>query len=194
MPRFSSRSDDEFHISKPEQIKALASPRRQELLDRLTASGPMTVAQLARQSGLNVHGLYYHLKLLCSVGLVTVEPGAGRRRDTLYAARAKRIMLRHAFPVPANRAALNQVAAAAAEQMRADYAAALEAGGFEHDGPARTLSLLRLLGRPTPDQLGEINACLERILDIMSSTASEDGPPTLSIGWIMAPLKREQPD
>ena len=50
--------------------KALASPRRLELLD-LLARGPRTVDQLARASGLSVANASQHLQALHAAGLVT---------------------------------------------------------------------------------------------------------------------------
>ncbi|MCX4446438.1 ArsR/SmtB family transcription factor [Streptomyces sp. NPDC087866] len=69
-------------ISELAALKALAQPRRQQILQHLTLHGPATSAILARALGLNTGATSYHLRELARYGFVadTVpqEP-AGRR-------------------------------------------------------------------------------------------------------------------
>ena len=64
-----------FVADRPEQIDALASPARQEIVDVLEVSGPCTAAELARQTGRAADSLYYHLRQLIAVDLVTESAG-----------------------------------------------------------------------------------------------------------------------
>ena len=57
--------------------KAVASPRRLELLD-LLCQGPRTVEELARQAGLSVANTSQHLQIMRSARLVDAE------KDGLY--------------------------------------------------------------------------------------------------------------
>ncbi|MGQ4488806.1 ArsR/SmtB family transcription factor [Streptomyces sp. SAS_281] len=69
-------------ITELAALKALAQPRRQQILQHLTLHGPATSAILARALGLNTGATSYHLRELARYGFVadTVpqEP-AGRR-------------------------------------------------------------------------------------------------------------------
>ncbi|MEV0323154.1 ArsR/SmtB family transcription factor [Streptomyces sp. NPDC050658] len=64
-------------------LKALAQPRRQQMLQHLTVHGPATSATLARALGLNTGATSYHLRELARYGFVeetTGGPGHSRER------------------------------------------------------------------------------------------------------------------
>ncbi|MEI5101226.1 helix-turn-helix domain-containing protein [Streptomyces sp. PmtG] len=63
-------------------LKALAQPRRQQMLQHLTVHGPATSASLARALGLNTGATSYHLRELARYGFVeeTQQSGRGRER------------------------------------------------------------------------------------------------------------------
>ncbi|MGW5867979.1 ArsR/SmtB family transcription factor [Streptomyces sp. NPDC055239] len=58
-------------------LKALAQPRRQQMLQHLTAHGPATSATLAKALGLNTGATSYHLRELARYGFVEETEGAG---------------------------------------------------------------------------------------------------------------------
>ena len=82
-----------YRISRPEQIAALASPARVEILDILASLGVSSVAAIAAALGRPADALYYHLRFLVRVGLVRqVGKGRGRRREqALYKTVAPRL-------------------------------------------------------------------------------------------------------
>ncbi|MGV9878168.1 ArsR/SmtB family transcription factor [Streptomyces sp. NPDC003006] len=61
-------------------LKALAQPRRQQMLQHLTVHGPATSATLARALGLNTGATSYHLRELARYGFVEETPGSGHGR------------------------------------------------------------------------------------------------------------------
>ncbi|MFI6649129.1 ArsR/SmtB family transcription factor [Streptomyces sp. NPDC050529] len=69
-------------ITELAALKALAQPRRQQILQRLTLHGPATSAILARALGLNTGATSYHLRELARYGFVadTVSPRPDARR------------------------------------------------------------------------------------------------------------------
>lgn len=71
-------------ITELAALKALAQPRRQQILQHLTLHGPATSAILARALGLNTGATSYHLRELARYGFVAdtvaLEPGARRAR------------------------------------------------------------------------------------------------------------------
>jgi len=58
---------------------ALADANRRAILAELTAKGPATVTQLAAALPITRQGIAKHLALLADAGLVSPEPGEGRR-------------------------------------------------------------------------------------------------------------------
>ncbi|MGH4034836.1 ArsR/SmtB family transcription factor [Actinomycetota bacterium Odt1-20B] len=56
-------------------LKALAQPRRQQMLQHLTVHGPATSATLARALGLNTGATSYHLRELARYGFVEETSG-----------------------------------------------------------------------------------------------------------------------
>ncbi|WJV45770.1 helix-turn-helix domain-containing protein [Streptomyces flavofungini] len=62
-------------------LKALAQPRRQQILQHLTVHGPATSATLARALGLNTGATSYHLRELERYGFVEETPGPGHGRE-----------------------------------------------------------------------------------------------------------------
>ena len=63
-----------YVIRRPDELRALASPVRQELVAALGALQPCTVVQLGEHLGRLPVSLYYHLRKLEEVGLV-IEAG-----------------------------------------------------------------------------------------------------------------------
>ncbi len=68
-------------LSDPEHLRALAHPRRLELLDLLASDGPLTATQCAARVGDSPASCSYHLRQLARFGMVEeAEGGTGRQR------------------------------------------------------------------------------------------------------------------
>lgn len=82
----SSERQGTYRVSAPAQWRALRSPLRIELIQHLRASGPSTVAELAHWLGHGPVSLYYHIRTLERVGIVSAcGARRGRRqREALY--------------------------------------------------------------------------------------------------------------
>src|SRR5262245_3812210 len=66
-----------YVVSRADQLRALRSPLRQEIIDAVAASGPRSVAELAEILGRPADALYYHVRRLQRVGLLVTS---GTRR------------------------------------------------------------------------------------------------------------------
>ncbi|MFE6977636.1 ArsR/SmtB family transcription factor [Streptomyces sp. NPDC057682] len=77
-------------ISELAALKALAQPRRQQILQHLTLHGPATSAILARALGLNTGATSYHLRELARYGFVTGAEAPRSETTTGPAARRAR--------------------------------------------------------------------------------------------------------
>lgn len=67
-------------------LKALAQPRRQQILQHLALHGPATSAILARGLGLNTGATSYHLRELARYGFVEETEGNSPRRQRWWRA------------------------------------------------------------------------------------------------------------
>ncbi|CCH33317.1 hypothetical protein BN6_60630 [Saccharothrix espanaensis DSM 44229] len=67
-------------------LKALAHPRRQQMLDELHRGGPATSAALARALDLNTGATSYHLRELARHGFVEELPERARGRERWWRA------------------------------------------------------------------------------------------------------------
>lgn len=64
-----------------EALRALAHPRRRRILNHLSARGPATSAELARELDLNTGATSYHLRELARHGFVEEIPDKARGRE-----------------------------------------------------------------------------------------------------------------
>jgi predicted ArsR family transcriptional regulator len=71
----------EEHILSPEQLRALAHPRRVQILRMLREDGPATATQVAHRLGTNTGLTSYHLRKLAARGFVEDERDRGTGRE-----------------------------------------------------------------------------------------------------------------
>jgi DNA-binding transcriptional ArsR family regulator len=181
-------------IRDARQIRSLASPLRQLLLDTLEAIGPCSIGAVADAIGVPADRLYYHLRALERVGLVR----AGRRSKSAgrpgleYAAAGHASHLRYAPGERANVAAVSAVAAgmtrAALREFRAAFAAAPVVAG-----PRRNLRAARRVAWFTPADLPAVTRALTALLAVFERTrvASPEARP-IALTLVLAPLVRRR--
>jgi DNA-binding transcriptional ArsR family regulator len=183
-----------YWIERPEQIRAVASPIRQEIVDRIAALGPITVHELARSLGRRRTAIYHHLKRLERVGLVrAMEFTGGRGRPALrYETVAPRMRLARAARRPRDQGLVTKAGAAAAKQAARDYAAGFRAPTWTLEGPARNHWFFRVVATPSPARLKRINILLDELAELAWAPDPHPGPP-ISLAWFLAPLVERAP-
>lgn len=186
-------------ITERAQLAALATPLRQELLDSLRAAGgAASVRELAAQLGRPADGLYYHLRVLAELGLVTAEAGrsrAGRaeRRYRLHG--AKRGLLRVAYEpqLADNRDGLRALAAAMLRIADRDFSTALRRPELVVEGPARELWAARNKGWVSAAERRQLVALLERAALLLGRPRSNARQHLLSLCFVLAPIAAQPP-
>lgn len=188
------QSRENYWIVDKDEIVALVSPVRQDLLDRLCDSGPLSVSKLARALAMRPSALYRHLEILLDAGLVVIvgERRANRRTEKIYASRARRLRLERAFGDPCNGEELAQVFASLSRQLERDVRRAMKSENARPSGPSRNLAFGRIIGTPSPAELAAINAKIEEISKILRKISHKDRS-LVSFGWALAPLQRGEP-
>jgi DNA-binding transcriptional ArsR family regulator len=177
----------------PRELEVVANPRRQDMLARLAASGPLSIRELAEQVGARPTALYHHLEKLVAVGLV-VEAGTrvrNRRREQLYETVAHRLRLARAHRDPAHAESVARIVAAQTRQLSRDFRLGQASPARLDDGDARNLTFFRLVGRPSPGQLARINACLGEITELLWEADDGDAEPVV-FGCVLAPVGKHK--
>jgi DNA-binding transcriptional ArsR family regulator len=157
-------------IAHPRQLRAVASPVRQEVLDLLARAGPMSAAELGRLLQRPADGLYYHLRALGKVGLIAEEPGpsANGRSEARFRTVAAEPALRHD---PSPKGNSKQVTAIVASMLRLgarDFRAAAARTDVRTEGARRELWALRAVGWLSPADLAGVNAKMQGLRDAVA--------------------------
>jgi predicted ArsR family transcriptional regulator len=178
-----------YWIERPEQIAAVTSPLRLQLMDLAAALGPLSARDLARAAGKRPTAIYHHLQRLEAVGLLVArrESGARGRPALLYSSVAPRMRLSRAALHPENRPALVRAGRSVAGQAARDYAAGFRGSPWETEGPGRNHWFFRVVSAPSPARLKRINALLDELAELAWTPDPTPGP-SMSIAWFLAPL------
>jgi len=180
-------------ISRPEHLKALASPIRHDIVDRLAAMGPLSVRDLARVLGRKPTAIYRHLVTLEKLGLVraTATSGARGRPAMVYRTVAPLARLARPPRIKGNRAPMVKIANAMARQAAREYAGAFQAEMGIGDGPKRNHAFFELITSPSPKKLARINALLDDLAQLMWTPDENPGRP-IRVTWFLSPASKDR--
>lgn len=180
---------DRYQITDPRQLEAITSARRQDILDRLAAYGPLSIRELGEHVGARPSALYHHIQRLLDVGLV-VEAGSRirrRRREQLYNTLSPQMRLLDAFVNPQNSDLMMEIVAAQSRQMIRDFRAGLSSSRAVAEGQFRNQAFFRLVARPTPAQLARINACVLELIETLY-LSNDPNSQLVALSLVMSPL------
>lgn len=167
----------------PEQVRALAAPTRQEIVDGLESAGPGSVAALARLLGRKPDALYHHLRHLVRVGLIGARSDDAER-GAVY---ALRVLPRLTYGSPVRPKEIARVVAGAQRLTWREYSRALAASAGVSQGPQRTLWGGRAKGWVDPNALTRVNQLLKELLAVIRAGRPGRGTTPLSLSFILAP-------
>jgi len=170
------------------QLRALASPARQEILDLLVRTGPASASTLSRMVGRPADGLYYHLRELLRVGLVReagAEDGAGRKA-VIYRASHREPALDHDAAPGGNSTDVTAIVASMLRLGIRDFKRGAALPGVRTREPGRELWALRVTGRLDAADLRAIN---RRIHGIRKAVGSRPRGKLYAITILLAPLE-----
>lgn len=178
-----------YWVLREDQLDCLSPTVRTDIIDHLVGRGPMSIKQLAGSLGRQPSSIYYHIDMLQKVGLV-VEAGtqlSNRRTEVLYKTPAPRVRLKKAIPNPDNHDAIGKMIGVLSRQSQRDFVQGLEHPVMQSDGPERNLGFFRMVNRPSPESLREINRHLDRIAEILWEERDTDQP-LVAFAWTLTPL------
>ncbi len=181
----------EYRISRADQIRALTTPARQEIIDALLSSGPISVSEIAAVLGRPADSLYHHIRILQKKGLVVAAEvrRRGRRDEVVYDVPGRPMRIDYDL---GNRKVSAGIIGAIGAMLRIaqrDFKEAVAAGTAAVDGPYRDLWAARLKGWIGRPQLKRINGHLQGICKIMLSLKRQPESQLLSLAFVIAPLE-----
>jgi DNA-binding transcriptional ArsR family regulator len=175
-------------IAEPRQLKALSTPIRHDIIDRLTALGPLSVKGLADALGRKPTAIYRHLITLEKLGLIEAAraSGARGRPAMIYKAAAPVMRIARAPRVKGNRGPMAKIANAMARQAAREYVAAFKSNAWVVEGAKRNHGFFELLTTPSSKRLAKINALLDELSHLIWTPDPKPGKP-IRVTWFMSP-------
>jgi predicted ArsR family transcriptional regulator len=179
-----------YWITRKDQLQVLASAIRLDILDRLTALGPMSVKELAAATGRNTTPIYHHLEQMGKVGLVRTIYASGTRGRpaAVYEAPGEITRLARAPLTASNRKPMAKIGRIVAGQAGKDYARGFKSKKWQIAGPARNHWFFRCVAQPSPERLAKINELLDELAALIWTPDPSPGQSPMSVAWFLSPL------
>lgn len=162
-------------ISRPEQLRALISPVRQELVDVLSRMGTASLAEIAAVLGRPADGLYYHVRLLVRVGLVFPAGSRtnGGRAEALFRAVAPQLALPYKTSPKGHVRAVTSIVASMLRLGIRDFRRASSRPGYRLRGPRRELWALRTTGWLASGEVKDVNTKILGLIRAVSQPRAQ---------------------
>jgi DNA-binding transcriptional ArsR family regulator len=176
-------------VMRRDQLNAVASAIRHDILDHLIARGPISVHDLALSLHRKPTAIYSHLQRLLKVDLVVgIRVSRKRGRPTLlFRPIAPLIRLARAPNEPRNRPILARIAKTMSSQAAADYGKAFQHMDWVIDGPERNHWVFRCMTAPSPQRLAKINKLLDQLAGLIWTPDPKPGR-LMSVTWLLSPI------
>lgn len=179
-------------VDRPDQLAALTSPVRVQLLELFGLWGPCAVTDIAPHLDRAPDSLYYHVRKLVQVGLLELsgERRAAHRFEALYRLTADEFEIPRKAKGPKARALTHKAIDAVLRLAGRELKSALEDDDAEDEGAARTLYGRRLRARLNKTALRELNRHVTAIEQLFLKAARK--PPranhTVAVTLVMSPV------
>lgn len=190
-------------IERPSQVRLLASPVRQEVIDGVQALGACTVAELAASLGRRADSLYYHVGALERAGLL-VRVGvrrSGRRAGAVFDVPGRPMRLAYRLDDAGQAAGVTAIVSSLLRLARRDFARAIGSAGagvgaparranhLRAEGPLRNIRGSRLKGWLTDAELRRFNALVERALRVVQDGRRRPGTRQYAVVLVVSPAE-----
>ena len=185
------RRKKELVLENPEQIRALRTSVRQEIVRTLGRTGPAGVKELAELLGRPPASLYYHVHELEDAGILrrTGTRPAGRREEGVYELAAERVVINRTKSSKAFMSALDDLHRSTLRAAEREISRALEAMRRDPSDRDDAVTLLRMSGRLSPSDLKKARRMLTDLVAFMDDRDDPKATATYSVTVAMARLE-----
>lgn len=183
------RQPDTYWISDLRQLRALSSPLRQEIVDVVESTGPCSITQIAAALAMPPDRLYFHIRRLLAVGLLTKhgERRSGRHVAVLYKLPGRRVRVRFNREDARVRRAVGAIHDGVLRLARRDLRRAMSTPEAMVQGDARDTWAGRYRGWLTPAQVKRMNQLIEELGELIRSSTPRRGARPIALSLTIAP-------
>ncbi|MBL8989375.1 MAG: helix-turn-helix transcriptional regulator [Gemmatimonadetes bacterium] len=179
-----------YLIRRRDQIAAVESAVRQEIVDTIQAAGPLSAPEISALMGRPADGLYYHLKRLVRVGLLVIKATrrTGRRDEAVYDLAGHPLVLD--YPVGSAARGDHPLSRLVRSMLRTadrDFRAAVGSAQARPDGDRRNLWAGRRHAWLSPPDLERVNDLLDQLVSIMTRSRDPAGGELCTLTLVLAP-------
>lgn len=179
-------------ITRAAQLRAIASPVRQQLISLMEELDTFSVGDLAARTGRPAESTYYHVHQLVKAGLVEeagLRPGV-RRPETLYRLIAGRLHVDLFDRRPAYRAAMKKSARAVCRLAEGQLQEAFDDPHCHLAGPHANFRLHQRSARLPRAKVKELARMLAAIDDFLRDHNDPDAEPSYLVTTSYVPQLR----
>jgi len=185
-----------YVITRHDQLAAIVSPLRQEILDVMARLGVASLAEVAAILGRSADGLYYHVRALLRVGLLRPAGsrrtgGPGGRSEALVRAAASEFALRYAGSPPREAKAATAIVGSMMRLGTRDFHRGLLDPGNVLNGPGREVWALRSTGWLSRAEVAGVNRHIRALNEAVRSTGRGKGKRLYAVTILLTPLDRQ---
>ncbi|MEZ4589084.1 MAG: helix-turn-helix domain-containing protein [Gemmatimonadales bacterium] len=191
MARARRKRNRPYPITRRDQLAALASAVRQEIIDTIQAAGPCSAAEIAALMGRPADALYYHIRKLVAVGLLLpVEPRRPNgREEAVYDLVGHPLVLEY----PPRRKSEGHPHRALVRSMvstaERDVAAALVSPTTRQDTALRNLWVGRRHAWLTRRDLKRVNELIDELVEVMTTARDPERGELCTLTLLLAPRR-----
>ena len=180
-----------YVITEPQQLRALASAVRQDIVDVVAAIGPATAPEIARSLGRRPDGLYFHLRLLTRVGLLKEgqQPNGKGRMVVSYDVPGRPLRIKYDLSEKAGARAITRVTASMLRTANRSFARAAANGQARVIGPRRELWAARTHGWLTKDGVEEVNKMFSRLIELFNTRPDTEKACPYEVTFVLSPAR-----
>ena len=185
----------EYIVQRADQLRALRSPLRQEIVDTVVSKGPTSVAKLAQILGRAPDSLYYHVRLLQRVELlVSAERRhTGVRFEEVVDVPGRPVSLATRSHVPTHRRAVQEIVSSLLRLTARQHAAALRRGEGSKPRRPRTEWAARVTGWLSATEVAGLMRTLERMSRVVQRRKRGDRRRLYALTFVAAPIDESAP-
>lgn len=178
-----------YVIRRRDQIAALESAVRQEIVDTIQAAGPLSASEISGLMGRPADALYYHLKRLVKVGLLLVRATrrSGRRDEVVYDLAGHPLVLDYPVSAEGRDHPLSGLVRSMLRTAEKDFRAAVGTNAARPDGDRRNLWAGRRHAWLSSRDLERVNDLVDQLVAIMTRARNPAGGELCTLTLVLAP-------
>jgi hypothetical protein len=190
MPRAATARKGTYLITSLAQLRGLASPVRQEIVDAVTGMGPSSIAALARALGRAPNAFYFHIAKLERLGLLVRRGASGARGRpfALYDVPGRPMAVVYQPDEAKTKAPMVKLVRAMVASAARSFIRSYRPDRAVVTGPQRNLWASRSKQWLSPRELRQVNAHLQALADLLNRADYErrEGDQLMELTFVLA--------